>query len=510
MREFFETRRWDGAARLGGLTVPRAGVTVETPVLLPVVNPHIRTVEPATLHEAFGAEALITNGYVIYTSDQFHDRALEEGLHEMLSFPGAIATDSGSFQLAEYGDIDATTEEIVAFQREIGSDIATPVDIPTPPDASRERAERELAETTDRLHTADAMDTGEMLLNAPIQGSTYPELRERAAREAYATGLDVFPVGAVVPLLNGYRYAEVVEVVRAAKRGLGADAPVHLFGAGHPMMFALAAALGCDVFDSAAYAIYARDDRYLTVRGTEHLADLESLPCPCPVCVDHDAAELERLAENDRERLLARHNLYVSFAEMRRVREAIRRGNLLELVEVRARGHPRLVDGYRRLLADAAALERTDPASKDSFFAVSAESAGRPEVLRHHDRLERVDVPEGADVLLTQGENNSRYDDSWRVVPPFGPFPRALSETYPLSAEVPERPSRAACEAAVEGIARLAAANPTASFTLAHEGWPAESLRGLPEGVEQYRLGGEDRDGDGDGGDSGVAGGDGS
>jgi 7-cyano-7-deazaguanine tRNA-ribosyltransferase len=262
------------------------------------------------------------------------------------------------------------------------------------------------------------------------------------------------------------------------------------------MTFALAAALGCDIFDSAAYAIYARDDRYLTVRGTEHLADLESLPCPCPVCVDHGAAELGRLGESDRERLLARHNLYVSFAEMRRVRQAILRGNLLELVEVRARGHPRLVDGYRRLLADATGLERTDPASKDSFFGVSAESARRPEVRRHHERLERVDVPEGAHLLLTEGENNSRYDDTWRVVPPFGPFPRALSETYPLSAEVPERPSRAACEAAVEGVARLAAANPTASFTLAHEGWPAESLRGLPAGVEQYRLGAEDGEDD--------------
>jgi len=496
MRDLFETRRWDGAARLGELTVPRAGVTVETPVLLPVVNPHIRTVPPATLHEEFGAQALITNGYVIYTSDEFHDRALEEGLHEMLSFPGAIATDSGSFQLAEYGDIDATTRDIVEFQYEIGADIGTPVDIPTPPDAGREQAERELAETTDRLAVAESVETGRMLLNAPIQGSTYPELRERAAREAYGTTLDVFPVGAVVPLLNGYRYAEVVEVVLAAKRGLGADAPVHLFGAGHPMMFALAAALGCDIFDSAAYAIYARDDRYLTVRGTEHLDDLEAFPCACPVCAAHEPDELRRLEDDGRERLLARHNLHVTFAEMRRVREAIRRGELLELVDARARGHPRLVDGYRRLLDDADTLERTDPASKDAFFAVSAESARRPEVRRHHDRLARLDVPEGAEILLTEGENNSRYDDSWRVVAPFGPFPRALSDSYPLTAEVPARPSLAACEAAVDGVARLAAANPTASFTLAHEGWPEAALAELPEGVAAYRLG---TDGDGEG-----------
>ncbi|TKX83120.1 tRNA-guanine transglycosylase, partial [Halorubrum sp. SS5] len=111
------------------------------------------------------------------------------------------------------------------------------------------------------------------LVNAPVQGATYADLREEAGRHAAATDLDVFPVGAMVPLLNSYRYAEVVEAVRAAKRGLGPGVPVHLFGAGHPMMLALAVAAGCDLFDSAAYALMARDGRYLTVSGTEHLED---------------------------------------------------------------------------------------------------------------------------------------------------------------------------------------------------------------------------------------------
>jgi len=87
----------------------------------------------------------------------------------------------------------------------------------------------------------------------------------------------------MVPLLNSYRYAEVVEAVRAAKRGLDPDAPVHLFGAGHPMMLALAVAAGCDLFDSAAYALMARDGRYLTVSGTEHLEDMEEYASPARV-----------------------------------------------------------------------------------------------------------------------------------------------------------------------------------------------------------------------------------
>jgi 7-cyano-7-deazaguanine tRNA-ribosyltransferase len=487
MTDVFEVRRWDGAGRLGNLDVPRAGVTVETPALMPVVNPHLRTVTPARM-EALGAQVLITNGYILYGSEDYREQALDEGLHSLYDFSGAIVTDSGSFQLSVYGDdeVDIDTREILEFQHAIGSDIGTPVDIPTPPEAARERAERELTTTQERLELASELDLGEMLLNAPVQGATYDDLRERAGREARATGADVFPVGAVVPLLNDYRYAEAVEASLAAKRGLGPAAPVHLFGAGHPMTFALAAAAGCDLFDSAAYALYARDDRYLTVRGTEHLEDLEYLPCPCPVCTEHGAEGLQAADDERRERLLAEHNLQVSFAEMRRVRQAIRAGDLLELVEARARSHPTVLDGYRALLDGD--LERTDATRKDAFFHLSAESARRPEVRRHHERL--ADLPvDGDRVLLSEGGPNDSYDETWRVVPPFGPFPRALSETHPLTAEVPERTDRAAQEAAARGVATLAAANPETEFTLAHWGWPATALDGIPGRVTATTLG---------------------
>jgi len=489
MRDHFELRDGDAAGRIGELSVPRAGVTVETPALMPVINPNIRTVAPSRLQSEFGAEILITNSYIINSNDDLRERALDVGLHEMLEFDGAIVTDSGSFQLAEYGDIDVTTREILQFQHDIGSDIGTPVDIPTPPDVPREQAERELATTEEALADAEGVDTGEMLVNAPVQGSTYPDLREAAGRHAYETDLDVFPVGAVVPLMNSYRYAEMIDVVAGAKRGLGRDAPVHLFGAGHPMMFALAVAAGCDLFDSAAYAIYARDDRYMTVRGTEHLEDLDYFPCSCAVCSAHSPEELRECDDEERERLLAEHNLHVSFAEIRRIKQAIRAGNLLELVESRARSHPAMLDGYRALLDHAEQLEREDPVSKGSFFYLSKESARRPEVRRHHERVGRIDA--GARVLLTEGgtPTGDEYDEAWRIVPPFGPFPRALSETYPLTAEVPERIDREAYEAAAVGVARVAEANPDSSFVLAHDGWPASALELVPEGVETESLG---------------------
>ena len=458
-------------------------MTVETPALLPVVNPNVLTVDPERLRSEFGAEMLITNSYIIRSTDRIRDRVLEEGLHDFLGFDGAIMTDSGSFQLAEYGDIDVTTAEILEFQRRIGSDVATPVDVPTPPDVERDRAERELETTQQALADAEAAETGEMLVNAPVQGSTYPDLREAAGRQAAGTDLDVFPVGAMVPLMNAYRYADVVEAVMAAKRGLDPDCPVHLFGAGHPMMLALAVAMGCDLFDSAAYALMARDGRYLTVSGTEHLAEMTYFPCSCPMCAEHTPADLREGDDDRAERLLAEHNLHVTFEEIRRIKAAVREGNLMELVDRRARGHPAMLDGYRALLDHADQLEATDPVSKDAFFYTSHEAARRPEVGRHHDRLARLETP--GDLLLTESKPPSSHDHDavWRVKPPFGPFPRALSETYPLTAEVPDRVDPAAQTAAAEGVRRLAEANPETAITLGHDGWAETALEGVPDRV---------------------------
>ncbi|WP_122089029.1 tRNA guanosine(15) transglycosylase TgtA [Halalkalicoccus subterraneus] len=482
MSEIFEARDWDAAGRIGRLSVPRAGVTVETPTIMPVVNPHIQTIPPRELAERFGAEILITNSYILHSSEDLREDALERGVHDLLDFPGAVMTDSGSFQLSEYGEIDVTSEEILAFQREIGSDVATPVDIPTAPDTEREAAEIELGTTQERLDRASEFSSGDMLVSAPVQGSTYPDLREAAGEHAVGTGLDVFPVGAVVPLMNEYRYGDMVDVVAAAKRGLGPAATVHLFGAGHPMMFALAVAAGCDLFDSAAYAIYARDGRYLTVRGTEHLADLDYFPCSCPVCVEHTPEEVE--SDDEQERLLSEHNLHVTFGEIRRIKQAIRSGTLLELVESRARGHPAMLDGYRVLLDHSEQLERTDPASKSTFFYLSGESATRPEVLRHHRRLERLSVPDS--LLLAGGPTDTAVEagEVWTVRPPFGPVPPELSETYPVNAELPDRLDDEAYAAAARGVERLAGANPDCAVALATAGWPDAALATLSERIE--------------------------
>jgi len=463
MPDCFEILNKDLAGRIGRLRTPHG--VIETPALMPVVNPHLRLIEPADLRK-MGAEILITNSYIINQDPELKEPAMREGVHQLLGFDGPIMTDSGAFQLSVYGDIDVMPLEILEFQRSIGSDICVPLDIPTPPDVPRSRAESELRETERRLCEAREFWEEEPLLAGPIQGSTYADLRFRAARRAREMEFDLCPIGAVVPLMETYRFSDLVTVVAASKKGLGPAAPVHLFGAGHPMMFALAAALGCDLFDSAAYALYARQGRYLTASGTLHLEELKYLPCCCEVCRNRSPEDLSR--DPDRIELLARHNLFVSLAEIRRIRQSIWEGSLWELVERRCRSHPRMVDGLRALASTAGWIETLAPASRSTFFYLGPESAKRPEVLRYGSRMDRIELS-GRVLVAKPGvvaKETKEFDHVLWFLPPFGPFPKELAETAPLNAQVPAEADEAGIAQAHANLGRLMEANPGATFDL--------------------------------------------
>src|SRR5512136_792000 len=428
----FESLYSDIHGRTGKLTVGKK--TIKTPALLPVINPHLQLVTPQEMR-AMGVEALITNAYIFSQSQQYRERALSEGLHKLLDFDGVIMTDSGSFQLSVYGQVSITNTETLSFQRDIGSDIWVPLDIPTSPAGDRKTTERELAITMQRLTEAKEVFGKDAPLAGPVQGGMFTDLRIQAAREVTDLGFSFCPIGAVVPLMESYRYRDLVTVVMAAKQGLSPAACVHLFGAGHPSMFALATAMGCDLFDSAAYALYAKDGRYLTVHGSYRINELADLPCACAVCRSHTAEEL--LSAPDRERLLALHNLHVTLAEIARIRQAISDGTLWELVDERCRGHPQLLDGYRALLDDAAGLEEHDRVSKRRFFYRGDESCRRTEVLRYQQQLGRLPVGKSILIAFDGGERDA-FDTTLLFKPPFGPYLRELKETFPIGqSEIP-------------------------------------------------------------------------
>jgi 7-cyano-7-deazaguanine tRNA-ribosyltransferase len=388
----FEIKYKDARGRLGILKTPHGNI--KTPALMPVIHPGKQTIQVSD----YGAEVVITNAYLIYKNEDLREIAEKEGVHKLINFEGPVVTDSGSFQLSEYGDVQVTNKEILEFQEIIGTDIGTSLDIPTPPFVKRERAEKELHITLQRA--AEALEVrNELMLNSVVQGSTYPDLRSQCADKLGKMNFEVHPIGAVVPLMESYQYKELVEVVMASVSHLPDSRPRHLMGAGHPMIFALAVAMGCDLFDSAAYILYAEDDRLLMPNGTLKLENLYEMPCSCEVCTTYTPDELRRMEKEERAELIAKHNLIVSFAEMRQIRQAIVEGSLWELVEQRCRAHPFLLEALRSLKNYTEDLEKYDPPYKKSaFFYSGSESLNRPEVYRHLERMERI--PNKKSVML--------------------------------------------------------------------------------------------------------------
>jgi 7-cyano-7-deazaguanine tRNA-ribosyltransferase len=443
-----ELLKRDGLARMARFET-RHGV-LETPCLLPVVNPRLITIPPREL-KAMGFQALITNSYIIRNDPVLKERALKEGLHSMLGFDGVIMTDSGTFQSHMYGEVEVDNEDIVAFQRDAGTDIGTVLDIFTEPEWGRERTAEAVRVTLERTEQAAAIK-GEMMLAGVVQGSVYSDLRLECARSLSSLPVDVFPIGGVVPLMEGYRFADLVEVIVASKMGLTPERPVHLFGAGHPMIFSLAVLLGCDMFDSASYAKFARDGRMMFPEGTFHLNEMKGLDCDCPACRQHTIESLQQLPEQERTRALALHNLHVSKREIDRAKRALLEGSLWELVEQRCRAHPALLDALRALARHKKFLERYEPLSREgAFFYTGPESLDRPSAFRYEKRyFERYSKPpQQLGVVFPDAERpysrvyakemreiSQRADAHFLVISPFGPVPMELDEAYPIAQSV--------------------------------------------------------------------------
>ena len=348
-RGLFEITNRDGAARIGRLHSKHGAIT--TPMLLPVINPNLRTIEPREMWEKFGIEALITNSYVIWKHEDLRTTALSDGIHSLLDFPGAVVTDSGTFQSYVYGDVEVGPEEIVTFQRDMGVDIGTMLDVFGRPDMSREELEGAVEETADRAEPSLAVAGSDMLLNGPIQGGTHADLRAQSSllmgsSESEGRGFAVHPIGGIVPLMEQQRYRELFEILLASKSNLPLDRPVHFFGCGHPMLFPMAIALGVDLFDSAAYAIFARDDRLLTPEGTVKLGDIQEWPFNSHALFGTTPQGVREMDRDERSVMLAKHNLEVTQSELARCREAIRNGTIWELAEKRSHASPYLRDAF--------------------------------------------------------------------------------------------------------------------------------------------------------------------
>ncbi len=428
---------------------------VETPQLMPVVNPNVQTILPKSLEREFGCRALITNAYIIQKKHK--DAASEKGLHNFLDFHGTIMTDSGAYQLLIYKGIETTPEEIVRFQEMIDTDIATILDIPTGWAVTKPYARQTVDETIKRAKKLVKIKTrDDIAWVGPVQGGKYLDLIAKSSREMRKLPFQIYALGSPTQVMEQYKFDILVDMIMTAKMNLPPDRPLHLFGAGHPFMFSLVVALGCDFFDSAAYAIFAREDRYMTESGTARLNELKYFPCSCPICSKTDPEEMKELPKDKRQKLLAEHNLHVSFGELRRIKQAITEGRLWEHLEKRAHGHPSLLQALKKLGKYSDYLEQQSPVTKRSgIFYFTSLGLARPEVIRHRKRmLNRYSPPSKAKILLLLPQTQTKTLHNCRrhreilkeitqkykidevhvciYAAPFGIIPLELGEVYPL------------------------------------------------------------------------------
>lgn len=377
----FEVRVTDLAGRIGRLSV--GSKVLETPAYLPVVHP-ISQELPVKEMEKIGFKAIMTNSYITM-------KKYPEGVdvHSLVGFSGIIMTDSGGYQVLEYGDVDANPSQIAEYQVKIGSDIAVILDRPTGQKARRADAERTVNETLKAARESiEFIKKKPPLWAGPIQGGRFTELVKKSAKEMSVLPFDLFAIGSPVEFMNSYRYDEVVKLITAAKISLPPDRPVHLFGAGHPFTIPLAVALGCDLFDSASYILFAKEGKYMTGFGVRELKDLQELPCSCPICTSTDAERFKAVNRFDMVKMLAMHNLYVMKQELEMTKMALREGKLWNYLSYRLRSHPSLAS-VLRFSRDTLRLFDigTSQDKKKAFFLYDRYDLLAPEVRRHRERM---------------------------------------------------------------------------------------------------------------------------
>jgi queuine tRNA-ribosyltransferase len=362
-------------ARRGLLTTPHG--PVKTPFFMPVGT--AATVKGLTQEalEELGAEIILANTYHLHLRPGHELIRRFGGLHNFMSWPRAILTDSGGYQVFSLSQLRKVTdggvrfrshldgaehlltpEKAVEVQLALGSDIAMVLDecIETP--APRELAEAAVTRTTKWARRArdffqqHAERNGELMQwqFGIVQGATFPDLRRESARQL----LDLdFPGYAVGGLAVGEPHPMTCEMTAEVTALLPQNRPRYLMGVGRPEQLADYVALGIDMMDcvlptrAARHAcLYTSEGRVL-IKNARYADDQRAIDpnCSCSVCRRYTRAYLRHLfaaGEITAAILATHHNVHFYLDIMRQIREAIGFGNLAKFSSAM---HARYVEG---------------------------------------------------------------------------------------------------------------------------------------------------------------------
>jgi queuine tRNA-ribosyltransferase len=364
----FEVTKTDPTgARRGVLQTPHGAV--QTPFFMPVgTQATVKGLRNEALEE-LGAEIILSNTYHLYLRPGHEAVRKLGGLHKFMSWPHAILTDSGGFQVFSLSELRKVTDEGVRFrshldgsehmltpekaaeiQLALGSDIAMVLDecIETP--APRDKAEAAVVRTTQwaaraRIYFIEqASRNGELAQwqFGIVQGATFADLRRASAQQLLE--LD-FPGYAVGGLAVGEPHAVTCEMTGEVTALLPRDRPRYLMGVGKPEQIADYVALGIDMMDcvlptrAARHAcLYTSEGRVL-IKNARYAADQRPPDpnCSCSVCRRYTRAYLRHLfaaGELTAAILATHHNVHFYLDLMRQIREAIEFGNLANFSSV--------------------------------------------------------------------------------------------------------------------------------------------------------------------------------
>jgi queuine tRNA-ribosyltransferase len=345
-------------ARLGRLTTPHG--VIDTPAFMPVGT--AATVKGQTQQdlENLGVQILLANTYHLYLRPGHELIRKLGGLHKFMSWPGAILTDSGGFQVFSLSELRKVTAEGVTFRSHLdgsehflspekaleveialGSDIVMVLDecieAPSPESRARDAAERTLAwARRSRDYFAQHGDPVRQMIFGIVQGGTHASLRRENADAL--VDLD-FPGYAIGGLAVGESHAITCEMAAIAASRLPADRPRYLMGVGKPEQIPDYLALGIDMMDcvlptrSARHGCLFTSQGRLLIKNAKYIGDERPIDesCACAVCHRYSRAYLRHLYASGEflaTILNTHHNLFFYLDIMRKIREAIRFGNL--------------------------------------------------------------------------------------------------------------------------------------------------------------------------------------
>ena len=283
------------------------------------------------------------------------------GLHQFMSWPRAILTDSGGFQVFSLSDLRKISEDGVLFrshldgnahlftpestvdvQFALGSDILMPLDECLEYPASHEAANQAMRRTVRWAHSAyryfeqRVAETGSSSALFPIvQGSMFADLRRDCATQLLELNAPGYAMGG---LSVGEPRSLSMEMTAVTTPLLPRDRPRYVMGVGMPQELPEYVARGVDMMDCVLPSRNARNGCLFTASGrviikqARYKDDAGPLDanCGCITCRNYSRAYLRHLFQAG-EMLFSTlgtiHNLKYYLDMMRQMRQAILLGS---------------------------------------------------------------------------------------------------------------------------------------------------------------------------------------